>query len=153
MELHYLDLIFSTPFFQLGNTLQGEAPFFINFKYLSSPRYFKSDYFDLSKDKWCIRDLEHEYHLLKPEKIGQVTFYDSQLNVKYEADYLVDLFSKLNAVVKDNIAISKQDSWPYLERTLSIDNGFERILTLNEYGKLYFKDIITYLDDYLKAKF
>lgn len=152
MELHYLDLIFVTPFFQMGNTLQGEAPYLINFKYQSSSRYFKSNYFDLSKNKWCIRDMEHEYHLLKPEKIGQVTFYDSQLNFKYEAEYLVSLFSKLNNLVKDNIAIRKQDSWPYRERVLSIDNGFERTLMLNDSGKLYFKDVIDYIYDFVESK-
>lgn len=152
MELHYLDSIFSTPFFQMGNTLSGEAPFLINFKYQSSSRYFKSNYFDLSKDKWCIRDMEHEYHLLKPEKIGQVTFYDSQLNRKYEAEYLVNLFLKLNRLVKDNIGIRKQDSWPYRDRVLSIDNGFERVLALNDSGKLYFKEVIDYINDYVKLK-
>lgn len=149
MELHYLDPIFIPPLFKMGNTLNEKAPFLISFKYLSSSRYFKSDYFDLSKDKWCIRDLKHEYHLLKPEKIGQVTFYDSQLSLKYNANYLVDLFSKVTTLVKDDITIHKQNSWPHREQVLSIDNVFKRSLTTNNLGKFYFKDIVSCLNDFV----
>lgn len=149
MKLNYLDLFFRLPMFCYGEWfMSSEFPFNISFRF-KSRQYIRIQYLDKSGDKLCVCDMNHVYHIINPNRIEKVIFFDIQNQKKFKGEDVISLISDVNKKMKSNISYNvPNDSLNSRYIEVSIDNIFNRTFQRTSIGKCYFSDLLSYLKDF-----
>lgn len=149
MLLDELDSFFFMPMFGYGLfTKTSMFPFTMSLKF-SSSKYMRIQFLDKSNNRWAVCDNHHVYHIINPERVQKVVFYDDLSGESFEGEQILELMKKVNDKVKMNVSFEDLQ-WPAMVR-VDIDNKYEREFRKN-LGKCSFKELMTYFYCFLSSK-
>lgn len=149
MNLDDLDLFFALPMFSYGQWFDMSVfPFNISLRF-KSRQYMRIQYMDKSGERLCVCDMDHVYHLINPNRIEKVIFFDVQNQKKFKGDEVLNLIDNVNRKMKMNMSYSVPNSTlsnQYVE--VSIDNSFSKSFKMSNIGKCYFSDLLLYFKEF-----
>lgn len=150
MDLNSLDLFFSLPMFGYGQWfISSDFPFTISLKF-KSEKYMRIQFLDKSAQRWAVCDKDHVYHLINPEKVIKIVFFDDQSQKKIDGSDLLEVLQKVQQKVKMNISYTSSIDWPnnrYVN--VLIDNKNEHRFERSSSGKCYFSELIDYFEHFV----